>query len=114
MLEELPERYFYSKNRITKVGKILKEIFPKGKTVDRTYQKVKDTWKDIVGEETYKLTEITGLRNRILYISVESTAMIHHLTNFEKCAIISKINDMVGSRYIDDIRFKVGSLRNGR
>jgi len=43
-----------------------------------------------------------------MYVNAESSAMIHHLTNFEKYAIIHKINNIIGSKYIEDIRFKVG------
>lgn len=114
MKEELPERYFYQKKQIAKIGQILKGILPKRNFEDKTYQKVKNAWRDIVGEDVYKSTEIAGLKNGILYINAESATMIHHLTNFEKHAIIDRINNMLGTKYIEDIRFRTGILHEGR
>ncbi|MCF6147831.1 MAG: DUF721 domain-containing protein [Candidatus Kuenenia sp.] len=113
MKEELPERYFNNKNKPKQIGDLLKELFPP-KTLSRTntlYNNVRNAWRNIVGEEIFQITRIDGLKNRILYINVESSAMIHHLTNFERHAIIIRINDLLGKNFIDDIRFKVGNIK---
>ena len=114
MLGEMPERYFYNRNKVLSIGQVLKDVFPKRCGPDKTYHKVKDAWKDVVGEEICQCTEITGLKRGVLYVSVESTVLIHHLTNFEKDAIIAKINELTRMKYLNDIRFKVGMLNNGR
>lgn len=114
MLEELPERYFFSKRGAVKVGQVLKGLFPKRGSTDKIFQEVKDAWRDVVGEEVSQCTEIMDLKTGVLYITVESTALIHHLTNFEKDAIIAKINELTRMKYLNDIRFKVGMLNNGR
>lgn len=108
MKEELPERYFYSKNKIVKIGQLLKESFPKRRFVDKDFQKVINLWGEVVRGDVYKSTKIMGIKNGIMQVHVESSAMIHYLTNFEKFAIIQKINNLLGMRYIEDIRFKVG------
>lgn len=113
MKDELPERYFNNKNKPKHIGDLLKELFPR-KTLSRShslYNNVRNAWRDIVGDEIFLITRVDGLKNRILYINVESTAMIHHLTNFERRAIIQKINDLLGKNSIDDIRFKVGNIK---
>ncbi|MBM4055830.1 MAG: DUF721 domain-containing protein [Planctomycetes bacterium] len=113
MKDELPERYFNNKNKPKHIGDLLKELFPR-KTLSRShslYNNVRNAWRDIVGDEIFLITKVDGLKNRILYINVESTAMIHHLTNFERRAIIQKINDLLGKNSIDDIRFKVGNIK---
>ena len=107
MREELPERYFSNKNKAVRLGQLLKETFPKKSLIDKTFQKVMSVWSEVVGNEVYKSTKITGIKNGIMYVGVESSAMIHHLTNFEKYAIIHKINNIIGFKYIEDIRFKV-------
>jgi len=108
MKEELPERYFTNKKKVVRLGQLLKEAFPKKSLIDKNRQKVMRVWSEIVGNEIYKNARITGIKNGIMYVNVESSAMIHHLTNFEKYAIIHKINTILGFKYIEDVRFKVG------
>ena len=108
IMKELPERYFTNKKKVLRLGQLLKEVFPKKSLIDKNCQKVMSVWSEIVGNEIYKSTRITGIKNGIMYVGVESSAMIHHLTNFEKYAIIHKINNVMGMKYIEDIRFKVG------
>lgn len=109
MKEELPERYFFSKKKVLKIGQILKDTFPK-KYNNRTYQRVKNAWDSVVGHEVCQTTKITGLKNGILYVVVESSVMIHYLTNFEKTVIIEAINTILETKYIEDIHFKVGNI----
>ena len=108
IMKELPERYFTNKKKVLRLGQLLKEVFPKKSLIDKNCQKVMSVWSEVVGSEIYKSTRITGIKNGIMYVGVESSAMIHHLTNFEKYAIIHKINNVMGMKYIEDIRFKVG------
>lgn len=108
IMKELPERYFTNKKKVLRLGQLLKEAFPKKSLIDKNCQKVMSVWSEIVGNEIYKSTRITGIKNGIMYVVVESSAMIHHLTNFEKYAIIHKINNVMGMKYIEDIRFKAG------
>ncbi|MFN3533508.1 MAG: DUF721 domain-containing protein [Candidatus Brocadia sp.] len=113
-MEELPERYFYNRNKIVRIGQILKDVVPRRVVIDRTYNKVRGAWQRIVGEDVCKSAVITGLKNRVLYVNVESAALIHHLTNFEKHAIIARINEIIGTKCIEDIRFKIGMVDEGR
>jgi len=108
MREELPERYFHSRNKVVRLGQLLKDAFPKKRFIDKNCQKVMSIWSEVVGNEIYRSTKITGIKNGIVYVGVESSAMIHYLTNFEKYAIIHKINNVMGMKYIEDIRFKAG------
>lgn len=114
MFEELPERYFFHKRGAVKVGQVLKDLFPKRTGADKTLQEVRDVWREIVGEEVSRCTEIMDLKKGVLYVTVESTVLIHHLTNFEKNAIIAKIQELTRGKYLNDIRFKVGMLNDGR
>ncbi|GAN32725.1 MAG: DUF721 domain-containing protein [Candidatus Brocadia sp. AMX2] len=114
MAEELPERYFYNRNKIVRIGQILKDVFPKRSITDRTYNQVREAWRRIAGDDVCKYSDVTGLKNRVLYVNVESAALIHHLTNFEKHAIIARINEIVGTKCVEDIRFKAGMIDEGR
>lgn len=114
MKEELPERYFLNKSRVVKIGQILKNTFPKQNNSEKMYQCVKDAWKHGVDDKTYLGTIVTGFKNGILYVVVESSVMTHYLTNFKKNAIIFELNKIIGTNYIEDIRFKVGNLNEVR
>lgn len=103
----MPDRYFYNKNRVVKLGQLLKGVIPKG---NKRNNVIRDAWRKAVGEEICSNTEITEVKNFVLYVNVESSALIHHLTNFEKTAIIDRINTIMGAKSIGDIRFKLGTL----
>lgn len=105
---ELPDRYFYKRKDAVKIGQLLKGIVPKKKLHNEDLMQIREAWRDIVGDEVYKSTEVQWLKDMILYVHAESATMIHHLTNFEKGAIISRINGIMGRQYIRDIRFRSG------
>ncbi|MBW7898456.1 hypothetical protein B188_13320 [Candidatus Brocadiaceae bacterium B188] len=111
---DLPERFFFDKRGVVSVGQVLKGLFPKRGNGDKLCQEVRNVWKDIVGDEIYRCTEVIDLKKGVLFVNVESTALIHHLTNFEKAAIIAKVNKLTRVEYLSDIRFKVGILNDGR
>ncbi len=108
MKEELPDRYFYKRKDAIKIGKLLKGIIPEKKSYNVDLRLIREAWREIVGDEVYKSTEVRWLKDMILYVHAESATMIHHLTNFEKGAIISRINETMGRQYIRDIRFRSG------
>lgn len=109
-MEELPERYFLNRHRVAKIGQVLKDVLPRRNTSNEVYYRVKNAWQHILGEEVCQCTEIVNLKGGVLYVNVESAALIHHLTNFEKHAIIDRLNEMIGMKGIEDIRFKAGML----
>ena len=112
MREELPDRYFYGRGKVVPLGQLLESVLAKGKSVSKDYQKVQDAWQQVVRNEVYRNTEIIGMRNGILYVRVESTAMLHHLVNFERHTTVTRINETVGVGCIRDIRFRAGSEGN--
>jgi hypothetical protein len=112
--EELPERYFFNKNKTVRIGQVLKDVLPKRNAASKIYCQVRDAWQYILGDEVCKCTEITNLKGGVLYVSVESPVLIHHLTNFEKHAIIARINEIIGMKCIEDIRFRAGMLNGSK
>lgn len=110
--EELPERYFYNRKKTFRIGQILEDVFPKRRPVEKALRNIENAWQTIVGEEIFRSTEVQYIKNRTLYVKAESSVIVHHLTNFERLAIINQINDMLGNKCIDDIRFKVGRLKD--
>jgi predicted nucleic acid-binding Zn ribbon protein len=110
MSGEMPERYFYNRRSVARIGQILRDVIPKRGGSNSTYNRVRGVWRDVVGEDVCKYADVKGLRNGVLYVNAESTSLIHHLTNFEKHAIIARINEIMGMKCIEDIRFKAGML----
>lgn len=110
---EMPDRYFCDKKGVMKIGQLLKGVLPKRGISDRTLQKLKDAWRQVVGEEVFKVTKVLVLKGRVLQIAVESAVMIHYLTSFERNAIIARINDIVGEKSVEDIKFRVGIQGDG-
>lgn len=106
--QEMPDRYFSDKRSVMKIGQLLKGILPNRSISDKALQKLRDAWRQVVGEEVFKMTKILTFKNRVLQISVESAVMIHYLTSFERHAIIRKINDIIGEKSVEDIKFRVG------
>src|SRR4030067_2233564 len=96
-MRELPERYFTNKNKVVRLGQLLKEAFPKKTLIDKNCQKVMSVWSEIVGNEIYKSTRITGIKNGVMYVNAESPVMIHHLINIKRDAITHNINNIRGS-----------------
>ena len=66
-MQELPERYFTNKKKVLRLGQLLKELFPKKSLIDKNCQKVMSVWSEVVGDEIYKSTKITGIKNGIMY-----------------------------------------------
>ncbi|MDE2215800.1 MAG: DUF721 domain-containing protein [Planctomycetota bacterium] len=114
MREGLPDRYFYNKSEAIRVRNLLKDLLTKRHSTDKNYQKVKNVWQYVANGDVYQGTEVTGLRNGTLYVNVESTTMLHHLTNFEKLTMITRINELVGAGCIRNIRFWTGNTRDDK
>ena len=110
---EMPDRYFRDKRSVMKIGQLLKGVLPKRSASDRTLQKLRDAWRQVVGEEVFRMTKVLMLKCRVLQIGVESAVMIHYLTSFERNAIITQINDITGEKSVEDIKFRVGMQGDG-
>lgn len=67
---------------------------------------IKGNWEKIVGTDYGRKTFVGGIKDRILYVYVESPVMLHQLS-FLKKDFIDKTNEFLGMPYIKEIIFKV-------
>ncbi len=61
-----------------------------------------DAWEEVVGPVISKHTKNLRIKNKILYVEVDSAALGHELM-YERTALQQKLNAMVGDTVIEDI-----------
>ena len=61
-------------------------------------------WPKAAGKEISKVTEVTYLKNGVIFVKAESSAWRNELI-FQKEEIINKINRLLKKKIIKDIRF---------
>lgn len=64
-----------------------------------------EMWREIVGEQIARVTEIERVEKNVLYVRVSNAPWRTELT-FRKQEIIKKIHDCMKSDIIKDIRFR--------
>jgi predicted nucleic acid-binding Zn ribbon protein len=89
-----------------KIGDVLTEILKdwRCETLDHGVY-IKENWKEIVGDIVYKNTQVVGIKNKILRVTVKSSAWAMELS-FIKDKIMEKINRLCGKNVVEDIYFK--------
>jgi len=66
-------------------------------------------WDGLVGEAIAKNTQPAAFKGKLLLVHVTSSTWIHQLQFFKK-EIITKINNALGKKLIEEIKFKIGSV----
>lgn len=92
---------------VTKLSDMIEIGLRKSRKLKEVYIKVH--WKDIVGNLSTKSFP-KELKNRVLIVVCESNTLIHYM-NLNKGIYIEKINSIIKEKYIEDLRFLTGSLR---
>jgi len=67
----------------------------------------KENWSKIVDGRIGRRTQVIGLRQKILYVKVESQALLAELANFKKDSILEKAQEKYPEINIRDIKFIV-------
>jgi predicted nucleic acid-binding Zn ribbon protein len=67
--------------------------------------KVIQSWGKVVGPMVAKYTKGLSIRNRILFVKVESAALRQEL-NYQRSRLVRELNEETKSNVIDDIVFK--------
>lgn len=79
---------------IRRIGDIVGDV--KKKLLRESTKKalaVEQHWDKIVGAQTAARTSVQGLKQKILYVKVQSPALMNELANFKKDAILLKIQE---------------------
>lgn len=69
-----------------------------------------NVWEAAVGPLIAEQARPSAFKGRLLIVSVSNSTSLHHL-QFLKADLIHQLNQALGRSQIDDIRFKVSSLR---
>lgn len=90
-------------------------------TVLKTYRrdsdirlaKVRQVWDSVVGDVIAQNAKPAAFKGRLLLVHVASSTWVHQL-QFLKADIIEKLNQELDRPQVDDIKFKIGPLRNDK
>ncbi len=66
-------------------------------------------WTEAVGEEVARHTRPKSFKGALLFITVDSSVWIHHLSMM-KGEVIARINKNLGEERLRDIRFSIGHV----
>jgi len=86
------------------IDKILLEYAPKKESLT---SRIIEYWPKIVPEGAATVSRPVLIKNKVLLVSVSSSAWLHCLT-IEKQNILSKLKKEVGDLNLNDLRFKIG------
>ena len=64
-------------------------------------------WSNFVDAQTARRTEVQGFKQKVLYVKVQSSALLNELANFRKDAILLKLQAKYPEQHIRDIKFIV-------
>lgn len=78
---------------------------------DSELAKVWDLWEDAVGDGIAQNARPAAFKGKLLLVNVTNPIWIQHL-QFEKSIIIKKLNDFLGKKLLEDIKFQVGQVEN--
>ncbi len=76
---------------------------------DEDLAQVWSLWDSAVGETISKNTKPSAFKGKLLLVNVASSTWMHQL-QFLKKNIIKKINDSLGKRLVEEIKFKIGPV----
>ncbi len=101
-------------NQIKKKPVVLKEIL---EDFLNNYKKSKETpqtiilknWEEIISKQAVNESRPITIKNKVLIVAVSNSALLHHLT-FQKREICKKIEKILNSKTIKDIRFKISEI----
>ena len=68
-------------------------------------------WDSVVGEALARNAQPAAFKQHILMVHVSSSVWLQEL-HFRKVELIDRLNRAAGTRVVEDIRFKIGSLAN--
>lgn len=68
---------------------------------------ISTNWDKIVDAQTARRTRVIGIKQKILYVKVESPALLNELSNFKKNTVLEKLQFKYPDHQIRDIKFVI-------
>ncbi|MDR4504764.1 MAG: DUF721 domain-containing protein [Candidatus Scalindua sp.] len=72
---------------------------------------LKNAWMKNVDTDISEHTEVEGIKGSVLTIKVDSAIWLHNIVAFRKQELLKSMQEGYKSRYISDIKFKVGIIK---
>ena len=95
------------------VAQVLSELIAlKGLSRVQGDQRLTNAWKQAAGEKIAGLTTVMGIKNRIVQVGVENSALLNELNSFHKKSLLTKLQQEYGKQDVRDIRFRLKSKSN--
>ncbi len=95
-------------NRVKHISDVVKQV--RKELLKENTQKslvIGDNWDKIVDAQTARRTCVMGFKQKVLYVKVESPALLNELCNFKKGAILEKLQLKYPDHKIRDIKFTI-------
>lgn len=98
------------KRKPEKVDSILKKVLSSlNLGIKMKQYQIWEVWDSVVGEPIARQAQPQQVRNMILWVTVSSSTWMQQL-EFMKRQIIDRLNERIGEKVINDIRFRIGEL----
>lgn len=93
------------------IGNIIKDVIEQYRSEpDLALKNVWQFWDEAVGESIARNARPAAFKGKLLIVHVNSSAWIHQL-QFLKEDLISKLNAALGKPLVEEIKFKIGTLK---
>lgn len=87
------------------LGEVLRELFRTYRLEDKLNEtRLISSWSDVAGKLVDRHTKKLYIKNRILYVRLDSPALRNELT-YSREKLIRSLNEVAGLKVIDDIVF---------
>lgn len=106
----ISDGYYKNKKRnIRKLSDVFNDIgLPKAAKKKRLIDReIIEIWSKHIDQDIRDHGNVTGVRDGVITVEVDSTAWLHHLSNFCKCEILDVFQNKSSKIYIDDVKFKL-------
>ena len=70
-----------------------------------------EAWRKNVSNDILEHTKVEGIRGNVLFVKVDSAIWLHNIVAFRKHELLQLMKESYKSKYISDIKFKIGIIR---
>ncbi len=104
-LEKLGEQFKMPQNTPSTIKNVLDDLVDKFKFKEKFGElSIADAWKNALGDNVARRTQKILVRDRIIFIKVESASLKNELL-MNKTTMLQKLNEYVGEVLVDDMIF---------
>lgn len=74
-------------------------------------RQIREVWANVVGDDIQRQTRVSGIKNGVLHVGVDNSAVLSELVGFQKSEILGKLQHAYPDLRIRDIKFRLESRR---